>query len=155
MAVRKVTEETSKEEVGGDELLYRRIIHKDLPPKNYVYRDNRCYVIDLAFSDRDRQPSVDRACLCPNGPLDSKNRLNKRGGEKNGVAVLVASEVKDIPKINQIHKVGVVPDRKKANEAHALIVGAPPFTEFSFDILKKRLARLANNRPLAIEPSKD
>lgn len=142
-----------KEVVDNNELLFRRIRAQALYG-DYEIRNGRVFLTDKAFDDRKKEPSVDRAKLCVGGAKDAQNRLKREGGEKNGVAVLRASEVREISKkMENRCVVDVRPDPTEANVTHAVIYGIPPFTDFEFDRLKARLRLLANARPLAIQPN--
>jgi hypothetical protein len=140
--------------VDDDELLYRNVRggeHTvDSPP----------LVLPEAFFDRARRPSVDRARLCGDNP-----RHTQLGTD--GVAVLKAGEIREIgdvaltPPKAPPRAFMVDVDAKpitglpggRSNLAHAEIFLTPASdNDRVFRKLRVALARLANQRPWAIEP---
>ena len=109
-----------------------------------------------AFSERNKQASVDRAELCNSDPSWTQGN-----DERNGVVYLVTEEVRAIgdnlvtnsPQGDRTsHEVDVIPDvltlekHGVHNPAHALVVATPNITSNStYKRLKEALARLVNS----------
>lgn len=137
--------------VGDKEHLYRNI------RAEYGVAGNPPHINPEGFFDEERKPSVDRAMLCAYNA--SYTRRNA-----DGVAILVAKEVRDIGDIylgepakfygvnvisDPIENDAILPD----NPAHAKIVLDPWFDHKKlFRRLRHSLARLAESRPWAIPP---
>lgn len=141
----------SGDKIGNEERLFRRIFAQE-KYGHYEYKNGRIHLTDNAFNDREYEPSVDRATLCKHGAESAKNPRNVSGGEKNGVAVLVAKEIRSIPPEIVAGKAVDVEYRPTQNPAHSVILGRPSFTDLDFDLLKAQLCILANSRKLAIKP---
>ena len=128
--------------VENEDVLYRAVLND---PRFFPVDGNGIQRISsMAFNDPDRRPSVERALLCPGGPLDTRARF-KPG---SGVLSLVAGKVRQITAVHgttgQVYAVDVEPVPLPENVAHAEIFGRPPFdTDRIFDRIKQALARLA------------
>lgn len=145
--------------VQDEELLYRRIQYDCVS-----YDQGQLRLSSQAFADRWLKPSVNRASIKPD-PKDS------RVIDSEGVAQLLAGEVRSVDTVLQPqqapgqpqipYRLDVVarpipPDNEEnepENLSHAQIESAPDLHNRSrFDKVKDSLARLAERRPLAIEP---
>lgn len=140
---------TEQDLVADDETLYRA-----------VRNDSRCFPVDeagrmrissTAFNDRLRRPSVDRACLCINGPEDTRMRFESE-------SAVLSLEVGDVRGLTATHGaagtvygVDVEPVPVEQNPAHAEIYGRPPFDmDRVFERIKQALARIST---FAIAPT--
>jgi len=140
--------------IDDEDRLFRRI-RAQRKFGDYEISDGKIYLTDNAFDASHGEPSVsvDIERLCIDGAEEVKNRLKAKGGENNGVAVLIAGEVRKIPKQYVGNRaVDACQYHVKNNPAHGRIYGIPPFTLFDLDLLKARLKLLANSRKLAIDP---
>lgn len=133
-----------------DEILYRRVTYDK---KNWAgdNKDN-LRVQRSAFSDRNKQPSVDRAKLCGFNPSHTQAE-----DIRNGVVSLVTGEVRMLglrhEKEDFSYKVDVVHKPEKNNVAHAEVTVDPEITSDNvFKRLREMLTRLANQRGWLIFP---
>lgn len=142
------------------ELLYRSIRKSEIAP---VDSERGFRVSSAAFNDVNRRPSVDRALL------RSSAQVSKRGAT-DAIAGLISAHVrliqvdqpipsdtpKDAPKKQYLIDVKPRPifdPHPERNLAHSQVESNPAFDSDSrFKKLKEKLARLAEQRPLEIEP---
>lgn len=124
--------------VHDKENLYRRVPDD---PRNFAVEGSHHRVSSAAFSDRSRQPSVDRAWLKGDQPRNSKK------SPSDCVVGLITEEVRTKIDISP-RDVDVVPDPIKGhatepdNLAHALVITDPAFDNDSqFKRLKRALAK--------------
>ena len=109
-----------------------------------------------AFNDREKRPSVDRACMRHGGASES------RKSPTDGVVVVVAAEIRAIRGVTtldrkgnvaQHHDVDVLHDPEPDNHSHALVLAAPHVaSESAFKRLKEALCRIAERRGWAFRP---
>lgn len=139
--------------VSNNEILYRCVFYG----KNYYQiQGNRANVSSQAFTDRNKRPSVNRACLCGDNPCLSQK------DEKDAVVSLLAKDVRSIDQVVQnnhkgelkyIYKIDVLPRPLEENIAHAQIEPSPEYeNDRPFKKLLERLAYLANQRQWEIKP---
>lgn len=143
-----------EERVGDDEKLFRRI---PCEMGYYTLKDGAVHLSSSAFSDRLKQTSVDRSCLCHGDPSHTQE------DPRDGVAILVASEVREISAKGKAFAGGEVkyvidvvpdPDYRNGNLAHAIIVPTPSYeTPSVYKRVTQALARLAERRQWAIQPA--
>lgn len=145
--------------VDNAEFLFRRIRLDSV-----VYDQGKLRLSTQAFSDRGFKPSVNRCSLAPD-PTSTKH------DDTDGVAVLLAEEVRKIDtvirnpsapqQVQEPYRLDVIarpieagnPDGEPENLAHAQIESDPVLENKSrFDKVKEALVRLAQSRPLVIEP---
>jgi hypothetical protein len=141
-----------KNPVLDSEILYRCIFYG----RNwYKHEQGRLLISSQAFSDRNFQPSVDRASLRRNNPCLTQC------DSKDGVVSLLTCEVRLIDvsqnneKGNPIHpyKIDVVPRPMDTNDSHAQIEASPEYkNKAPFRKVQERLAYLANQRSWEIFP---
>jgi hypothetical protein len=138
------------------EHLYRRVESG----RNYCKKENDGWRISSsAFDDRHLKPSVDRASLRDNDPV--KTQIDRQ----DGVALLIASEVRQISKQGLdpepqeggsklvTYHVDVLHRPEPENPAHSQVEPTPPYkTPSVFKRIREALARLAAKRPWLIEP---
>lgn len=145
--------------VHDDENLYRRII---CDPLCYTIKSGVLTVTPSAFSDRDNQPSVDRASLCNHDPVWTQ------GDSRNGVVLLIARQVRSIDtrelKPPTQYSIDVLPAPYDGNMAHAEIHANPPIPPKAGNIFRRlrmslsymvNEAILANQNIWLIRPHKD
>lgn len=128
--------------VADDELLYRAI----RPDANLLtYDDDGSLRISTnAFNDASRRPSVDRACLCSDGPKECQMRF----APGSGVLSLLTADVRAISATHGVTGIVYCADVEAVpipnNTTHAEIYGKPPFdTDKVFVRIKHSLARIA------------
>jgi hypothetical protein len=147
--------------VDNAEVLYRRIKY------DWVSRDDAgsLRLSSQAFADKGLKPSVNRAALAPD-PATTKFE------ETDGIAQLVTEEVRGIdtvlrnpqapPAQHVPYRIDVIerpiapgnPEGLPENLAHAQIESDPVLENRTrFDKVKDALARLAERRPLIVEPT--
>ena len=131
----------AEDRVCDDEVLYRRV--PDIPGGFHkpISGGGR-RVTSGAFSDRHKQPSVDRAILRDNNPENSKRKPTEC------IVSFTAGEVRAIEGFER--SIDVVPAPNPPddpdNPAHALIVADKPFSRTQFDKFKQVLAGIADSR---------
>jgi hypothetical protein len=140
----------NKKIVKDQEKLYRSIA----PYRNpYKKIDGKLRISSQAFSDRNYEPSVDRAELCAHNPHYTKK------SETAGVVYLLAKDVRDekifskqpTGDINYSLDVKAAPSQN--NKAHALIIGIPKYkTSNIFRKAQERLAILAEKNGWRLIP---
>jgi hypothetical protein len=111
-------------------------------------------ISSMAFNDAERRPSVDRAVLCPSGPVETRNRFSPG----SGVLSLIAGEVRQLTTTHgttgQVYGVDIEAVPLPENPAHAEIFGRPPFdTDKLFERIKQALARMATVTILSDDPT--
>lgn len=145
--------------VDNEETLFRRIRYEWVDYDQGSFR-----LSSQAFADKGLKPSVNRQRLAPN-PAATKH------DDSDGVAELVAEEVRKIdsvmqnplapPEEQKSYQLDVIPrpipagnpEGEPENLAHAQIESDPLLENRSrFDKVKDALARLAERRPLVIDP---
>jgi len=128
------------DDVADKEKLYRRVF-----PEHILLSDGIRQIHSQAFTDRYRQPSVDRARLCNNDPT----RTQQQPGF--GVISVRAFQVRQIVLVQQdpagqevtVRPFDVSPDPLPDNPAHAVISTIPEFdTPKTFRKLLDRLKHL-------------
>jgi hypothetical protein len=146
--------------VEDQEVLFRRVKHEWV-----AYDQGQLRLSSQAFADKGLKPSVNRAALKPN-PAHTQYEGS------DGVAQLVTLEVRQVDTVMQNaqapgqpqlpYRLDVLPrpilagneEGEPENLAHAQIESAPDLqTKSRFDKVKDALARLAERRPLAIDPT--
>lgn len=145
--------------ISNQEILYRSVRSKD--NSEYFYNeDNQLIITRAAFSDKIKQPSVDRAELRDFTP--SLSKLN----ESDGIVSLITGDVRAIGSIetpheeasNVKHAVEVVYSPRQENNAHSHVTVEPSFfgsdkkQKKAFKLLRIALARLATNSGWLLEP---
>ena len=128
--------------VADDEVLYRAI----RSDANLVtYDDNgNLRISSNAFNDALRRPSVDRACLCTDGPTECQMRF----APGSGVLSLLTADVREISATHGVTGIVYCADVEAVpfsyNTTHAEIYGKPSFdTDKVFVRIKHALARIA------------
>ena len=127
------------------------VIFRSVPDNPIMFQtqsDGRPHFSTSAFNDRERQPSVDRACLTNGQPVSS--RLTP----ESGVASLIVARARAIQTVRTLdskqcvvfsHQVDVVHVPLVENYAHAQVQASPtPSTDTVFKRLKEALCRLAD-----------
>jgi hypothetical protein len=127
--------------VADDEVLYRAIRSDANLLK---YDDVNPRISSNAFNDALRRPSVDRACLCTDGPTDCQMRF----APGSGVLSLLTSDVREISATHGVTGIVYCADVEAVplsyNATHAEIYGKPQFdTDKVFVRIKHALARIA------------
>jgi len=126
--------------VDDEELLYRRVF-----PEHILLSDGTHQIHSQAFTDRYRQPSVDRARLCGNDPTHTQQQPGF------GVISVRAFQVRQIVLIQRdpavqevvVRPFDVKPDPLPDNPAHAVIYTIPEFdSQRTFRKLLDRLKHL-------------
>lgn len=142
--------------VDNDEHLYRRVL-----PGQFSIVDGKLRLSSESFSDRTRQPSVDRAKLIAFDPSITQK------SPTSGVAWLIAEEVRAITAVTGtvgtelvLLKPDVIEDRIAETEdgpenlAHAIVITNPPIPGNSaFRKLITALAELASRRNWKLPPT--
>lgn len=135
--------------VGDEEEVYRCVAsNRGL----YCYIGGMLTFSSAAFSDRNMQPSVNRAKLCNNNPEKTKFR------DSDGVVSLLTKDIRSekvrvdsLPNIIE-YKIDVIAD-PTGNMAHAIIIPAPEYkNEKAFKKIQERLAYLATKRGWILAP---
>ena len=128
--------------VADDEVLYRAI----RPDANLLTYDDdgSLRISSNAFNDALRRPSVDRACLCTDGPTECQMRFAPR----SGVLSLLTVDVREISATHGATGIVYCADVEavplSCNATHAEIYGKPSFdTDKVFVRIKHALARIA------------
>ena len=129
--------------ITNEEILYRCVFHE----RNcYQIIDNTAEVSTLAFTDKNKQPSVDRANLCNYDPSHTQKN------DQDAVVSLITENVRAIkivqndPKGNPEfpYKIDVIYRPLDENVAHAQIEPSPEYRNRTpFKKLLERLAYLA------------
>lgn len=130
--------------ITNEEILYRCVFYE----RNcYQIVDNTAKVTSQAFTDRKRQPSVDRACLCNYEPSYTQRN------DQDAVVSLITEKVRLIDEVVQndpkgnrefTYKIDVIYRPLDENVAHAQIEPSPEYrNQKPFRKLLERLANLA------------
>ena len=146
-----MTDNMKQDEIEDNEKLYRRvIIHKinTHPNERKYYYDisGVLKVTPQAFLDKDRQPSIDRACNRNYDPTETQN------DDTDGIILLIAGDIRN--KVNiEGHDVYVKYDPEYGNIAHSLILLKPhPNTKNKRGKFREDLADIANMRGWEMGP---
>lgn len=145
--------------VRDDEVLYRSV-RGALKDREYRYDDTESLIItSMAFRDKHKKPSVDRAKLRGFNPALSKLK------ETDGLVSLIAGDVRAIGDVKTktededvIHAVDVAYAPTPENPAHAQITVNPEFLGSQskkrkvFKLLQRALARLATQNGWTLPP---
>lgn len=136
--------------VEDDEILYRCIFFKDFSSNIKLDSTGRTIISGQAFSDRKKEPSVDRASL-RDSPFDTQVE------SMDAVVELLCSEVREIDTVVkrdkkgnliQKYKIDVLHRPINGNFSHAQIEPSPEYGEKgnTFKKLKIKLGLLATER---------
>ncbi len=141
--------------IDDEEILYRCVFAgRDC----YRKVENRIVVSSQAFTDREKQPSVDRAKLCDHDPNYTQQNPD------DGVVSLVTKEVRQIDIVQNdpkgkpefTYKIDVIYRPLEDNIAHAQIEPSPEYkNQKPFRKLLEKLAVLADQRGWEVEPKID
>lgn len=128
--------------VADDEVLYRAI-RSDANLLTYDV-DGNLRISSNAFNDALRRPSVDRECLCTDGPTECQMRF----APGSGVLSLLTADVREISATHGVTGIVYCADVEAVplsyNATHAEIYGKPSFdTDKVFVRIKHALARIA------------
>ena len=137
--------------IEDNEKLYRRVpIHKENthPNERKYYYDisGVLKVTPYAFLDRDRQPSIDRACNRNLDPTETQQY------DTDGIILLIAGDIRNKVNIDS-HDVCVEYKPVYGNIAHSLILLKPhPDTRNKREKFREDLADIANMRGWEMGP---
>ena len=150
----------NNETIEDKEILYRRVkVHKPnihFNDRRYErHKSGKIEVLPLAFYDRNREISVDRASKHNFDP--SKTQRDKT----DGIAKLITAKVRDIDIDIEDYKIDVKYDPDDMNDAHSIIVMIPDAdnqipaenVDYPTQDLREDLARIANQLGWVIEPA--
>jgi len=124
--------------VTDTEILYRSV--RTNSEGGYKDENGTIRISASAFNDRHWQPSVDRATLKNNDPIESQK------SPTDCVVSLIAKEIREekVEKNGTEYILDIKPDPKEDNKAHAIIIPSPEYqNENAFRKVKERLARLS------------